>query len=104
MLRSGKRHDRFDSKLVVVDMEPREKRLGLRRLVFKGKEQDFLSYRGIIDHVVDYAPDAEQLDTAVNLIHKIGIDAVDQLADAEMLLSSELASGADFATAKQGGC
>lgn len=82
-------------------MEPREKGLELRSLVFKRKEPGFLSYRGITDYLVDYAQNAEQIDAAVNLIHKIGIDGVDQAPDGDMSLSSQVAPDADVVPAKQ---
>lgn len=67
-------------------MEPDRQGWDLRTLILKGKEQGFLTYREVNDHLVDYAHDTERVDVALNMIDNIGIALCDQPPDPDTWL------------------
>lgn len=67
-------------------MEPDRQGWDLRALILKGKEQGFLTYREVNDHLVDYAHDTERVDVALNMIDNIGIALFDQPPDPDTWL------------------
>ena len=46
----------------------------LKRLIIKGKEQGFLTYAEINDHLPEGMSDTDQIETVVNMINDMGID------------------------------
>ena len=49
----------------------------LKRLIIKGKEQGFLTYREINDHLPEDMNDTDQIETVVNMINDLGIEVYD---------------------------
>ena len=58
----------------------------LKRLIIKGKEQGFLTYREINDHLPEDMNDTDQIETVVNMINDLGIEVYDAAPDADTLL------------------
>ncbi len=58
----------------------------LKRLIIKGKEQGFLTYSEINDHLPEGMNDTDQIETVVNMINDMGIDVFDAAPDPDSLL------------------
>jgi len=69
-------------------VQAQSRRRRLKQLIRRGRDQGFLTYAEVADHLPDELYDAEQVDAIVNLINDIGIDVVDQ-APAEVTFDVE---------------
>jgi RNA polymerase primary sigma factor len=58
----------------------------LKRLIIKGKEQGFLTYSEINDHLPEGMNDTDQIESVVNMINDMGIDVLDTAPDPDSLL------------------
>ena len=67
-------------------MDSSSKKTELKRLILKGKEQGFLTYREINDHLPEDMNDTDQIESVVNMINDMGIDVFDSVPDADSLL------------------
>ena len=67
-------------------MDSKSKKTELKRLIIKGKEQGFLTYREINDHLPEDMNDTDQIESVVNMINDMGIDVFDAVPDADSLL------------------
>ena len=67
-------------------MDSSSKKTELKRLIIKGKEQGFLTYREINDHLPEDMNDTDQIESVVNMINDMGIDVFDAVPDADSLL------------------
>ena len=67
-------------------MDSSSKKSELKRLILKGKEQGFLTYREINDHLPEDMNDTDQIESVVNMINDMGIDVFDSVPDADTLL------------------
>lgn len=67
-------------------MDANAKQSELKRLIIKGREQGFLTYREINDHLPDDMNDTDQIEAVVNMINEMGIDVYDSVPDADSLL------------------
>ena len=67
-------------------MDANTKKTELKRLIVKGKEQGFLTYREINDHLPEDMNDTDQIESVVNMINDMGIDVFDSVPDADTLL------------------
>ena len=54
-------------------MDTQAQQLELKRLIIKGKEQGFLTFREINDHLPGDMNDTDQIETVVNMINDMGI-------------------------------
>ena len=70
-------------------MDSGHKKSELKRLILKGKEHGFLTYREINDHLPDDMNDTDQIESIVNMINDMGIDVVDNIPDTDALLLEE---------------
>jgi len=61
----------------------------LKELITKGKEQGFLTYAQVNDHLPDDIVDPEQIEDIVNMINDMGIAVHEKAPDAESLLLSD---------------
>jgi len=61
----------------------------LKRLILKGKEQGFLTYREINDHLPEDMHDTDQIEAVVNMINDMGILVYDKAPDPDSLLLKE---------------
>ena len=67
-------------------MDPQSQQSELKRLIIKGKEQGFLTYREINDHLPEDMNDTDQIETVVNMINDMGIEVFDAAPDPDSLL------------------
>lgn len=67
-------------------MDSQTKQSELKRLIIKGKEQGFLTYREINDHLPEDMHDTDQIETVVNMINDLGIEVFDNAPDPDSLL------------------
>jgi|TARA_B100000959_G_scaffold34351_1_gene32598 RNA polymerase primary sigma factor len=74
----------FSGGLVSADSQSQQSEL--KRLIIKGKEQGFLTYREINDHLPEDMNDTDQIETVVNMINDLGIEVYDAAPDADSLL------------------
>ena len=72
-------------------MDSNSKQSELKRLILKGKEQGFLTYREINDHLPEDMNDTDQIESVVNMINDMGIDVFDQVPDADTILNKAVA-------------
>ncbi|MGD9841333.1 MAG: RNA polymerase sigma factor RpoD [Steroidobacteraceae bacterium] len=61
----------------------------LKMLIARGKEQGFLTYAEVNDHLPSEIVDPEQIEDIVNMINDMGITVYEKAPDAEALLLSE---------------
>ncbi len=57
----------------------------LKKLILKGKDQGFLTYPEINDHLPENMHDTDQIEVVVNMIIDMGIEVVDKVPDADSL-------------------
>ena len=67
----------------------------LKELIAKGKEQGYLTYAEVNDHLPNDIVDPEQIEDIVNMINDMGITVHEKAPDAETLLMSENAVSND---------
>ncbi len=67
-------------------MDPKAQQSELKRLILKGKEQGFLTYREINDHLPEDMHDTDQIETVVNMINDMGIEVYDNPPDPDSLI------------------
>jgi RNA polymerase primary sigma factor len=77
-------------------MDQETQRLQLKKLIIQGKEQGFLTYRDINDHLPEGVHDTDQIEAVINMINDMGIEVYDQAPDPDtLLLKTETASNDD---------
>ncbi len=74
---------------VSMAADPKNKKSELKRLILKGKEQGFLTYREINDHLPEDMHDTDQIEAVVNMINDMGILVYDKAPDPDSLLLKE---------------
>src|SRR5690554_230245 len=72
-----------------------ERQSQLKLLIAKGKEQGFLTYAEVNDHLPSDIVDPEQIEDIVNMINDMGITVFEKAPDAESLLLSDSAVSTD---------
>ena len=70
-------------------MDQESKQSELKKLILKGKEQGFLTYREINDHLPEDMHDTDQIEAVVNMINDMGISVYDKPPDPDSLLLKE---------------
>jgi len=91
--------------LVLVDK--RRKNAGrrqaqeLKNLIARGKEQGYLTYAEVNDHLPNDIVDPEQIEDIVNMINDMGITVYEKAPDAESLLLSDAAVSNDDDAAEE---
>ena len=61
----------------------------LKELIAKGKEQGFITYSEVNDHLPDDISDPDQIEDIIRMINDMGITVYESAPDADDLLSSE---------------
>ena len=72
-----------------------ERQSQLKLLIAKGKEQGFLTYGEVNDHLPSEIVDPEQIEDIVNMINDMGIPVYEKAPDAETLILAEGAVATD---------
>jgi RNA polymerase primary sigma factor len=67
----------------------------LKQLIARGKDQGYLTYGEVNDHLPNDIVDPEQIEDIVNMINDMGITVYEKAPDAETLLLSDNAVSAD---------
>ncbi|MGB7453823.1 MAG: RNA polymerase sigma factor RpoD [Lysobacterales bacterium] len=68
----------------------------LKDLITKGKEQGFLTYSQVNDHLPDDIVDPEQIEDIINMINDMGITVYERAPDADtLILNDDAASSSD---------
>ncbi len=80
-----------DKQLAVSD----DKQSQLKLLIARGKEQGYLTYGEVNDHLPNDIVDPEQIEDIVNMINDMGITVYEKAPDAEELLLSDNAVSND---------
>jgi RNA polymerase primary sigma factor len=73
----------------------------LKLLIAKGKEQGFLTYAEVNDHLPDDIVDPEQIEDIIGMINDMGIQVYETAPDADSLLLSNEAVPADEDAAEE---
>jgi len=76
---------------------PEDRQSQLKLLIARGKEQGYLTYAQVNDHLPAEIVDPEQIEGIVNTINDMGIPVYEKAPDAESLLASEPAQADDEA-------
>jgi RNA polymerase primary sigma factor len=74
---------------------PEERQSQLKLLIALGKEQSFLTYSQVNDHLPSEIVDPEQIEDIVNMINDMGIPVYEKAPDSEPLLAAENSQPAD---------
>ncbi|MEM7279355.1 MAG: RNA polymerase sigma factor RpoD [Pseudomonadota bacterium] len=74
---------------------PSDKQSQLKLLIARGKEQGYLTYAEVNDHLPNDIVDPEQIEDIVNMINDMGITVYEKAPDAESLLLSDTAVSND---------
>ena len=81
-----------DKRAVISSAKPAQQ---LKALIARGKEQGYLTYTEVNDHLPNDIVDPEQIEDIVNMINDMGIAVHEKAPDAETLLMSERAVSND---------
>lgn len=73
----------------------------LKLLIAKGKEQGYLTYHEVNDHLPDDIVDPEQIEGIINMINDMGIAVHEYVPDDDSLLMSETAATTDEDAAEE---
>jgi RNA polymerase primary sigma factor len=74
---------------------PDDRQSQLKLLIARGKEQGYLTYAQVNDHLPSEIVDPEQIEDIVNTINDMGIPVYEKAPDSESLLASEPSTPAD---------
>jgi RNA polymerase primary sigma factor len=80
------------------DTEQQQSRL--KELIAKGKEQGYLTYSDVNDHLPEDISDPEQVEDIIQMINDLGIQVFEEAPDADTLLLAENESPDDIAAAE----
>jgi len=78
-----------------VPVMPEERQSQLKLLIARGKEQGYLTYAQVNDHLPSEIVDPEQIEDIVNTINDMGIPVYEKAPDTESLLATEPSQPAD---------
>ena len=78
-----------------VPVMPEDRQSQLKLLIARGKEQGYLTYAQVNDHLPSEIVDPEQIEDIVNTINDMGIPVYEKAPDTEALLASEPSAPAD---------
>ncbi len=82
-------------------MNQEQQQSQLKLLIAKGKEQGFLTYREVNDHLPDEIVDPEQIEDIISMINDMGIPVHEVAPDADALLLADTAVAADEDAAEE---
>jgi RNA polymerase primary sigma factor len=72
-----------------ISSVPDDRQSQLKLLIAKGKEQGFLTYGEVNDHLPSEIVDPEQIEDIVNMINDMGIPVYEKAPDAESLIMAD---------------
>ncbi|MBP6079412.1 MAG: RNA polymerase sigma factor RpoD [Xanthomonadales bacterium] len=86
---------------MATEFEKRDQQSEIKQLIIKGKEQGFLTYAEVNDHLPDDIVDPEQIEDIISMINDMGIEVHETAPDAESLLLQETPAAQDDETATE---
>jgi RNA polymerase primary sigma factor len=97
--KSAAKHGSADKKAVMglarLPAMTEDRQSQLKLLIARGKEQGYLTYAQVNDHLPSEIVDPEQIEDIVNTINDMGIPVYEKAPDTESLLSAEPSAPAD---------
>jgi len=78
--------------------EPQEQQSEIKQLITKGREQGYLTYAEVNDHLPDDIVDPEQIEDIIGMINDMGIEVHEVAPDTELLSEAPVAADDDTAT------
>src|SRR5256886_2272506 len=78
-----------------IPVMPEDRQSQLKLLIARGKEQGYLTYAQVNDHLPSEIVDPEQIEDIVNTINDMGIPVFEKAPDTESLLATEPSAPAD---------
>ena len=84
--------------MAAIEFEPRDQQSEIKKLITRGKEQGYLTYAEVNDHLPDDIVDPEQIEDIIGMINDMGIQVHETAPDAETLLLQESSSAQDDET------
>src|SRR3954453_17479220 len=78
---------------MAIENPPQEPQSDLKQLITKGREQGYLTYAEVNDHLPDDVVDPEQIEDIIGMINGMGIEVHEVAPDAETLLLAGATSG-----------
>ena len=72
----------------------------LKQLIALGKEQGYLTYAEVNDHLPESITDTDQVEDIIQMINDMGITVVEKAADADQLMIEESADSTDEVAAE----
>ena len=85
----------------IMNLDDQQSRLKL--LIAKGKEQGYLTYAEVNDHLPEGIVDTEQIEDIVSMINDMGITVHEVAPDADDLLMMETEVNTDEGRGRRGG-
>ena len=82
-----------------LETEEHDEESQLKVLIAKGKEQGFLTYHEVNEHLPDEIVDPEQIEDIINMINDMGIEVHESPPELDLLMSSNDDSSEDDAAA-----
>ncbi len=82
-------------------MNQEQQKSQIKLLIAKGKEQGYLTYHEVNDHLPDDIVDPEQVENIINMINDMGITVHESAPDDDSLLMSDTAVAADEDAAEE---
>ena len=76
-------------------IEPQEQQSEIKKLITKGREQGYLTYAEVNDHLPDDIVDPEQIEDIIGMINDMGIEVHEVAPEGELLLSDNAATSDD---------
>jgi RNA polymerase primary sigma factor len=73
----------------------------LKKLIARGKDQGFLTYAEVNDHLPDDIVDPEQIEEIIGMINDMGIEVLESAAEAESILLSDATAEDDEEAAEE---
>jgi RNA polymerase primary sigma factor len=83
-----------------VNMSGKTQQSRLKELISRGKEQGYLTYAEVNDHLPEDIADPDQVEDIIRMINDMGIQVCEEAPDADALLMSDNASADDAAAAE----
>lgn len=79
---------------------PANQKSRLRELISRGKEQGYLTYAEVNDHLPEDIADPDQVEDIIQMINDLGIQVFEEAPDADQLLMAEDESADEIAAAE----
>ena len=86
---------------MAIDQATQQQQSEIKTLIIKGKEQGYLTYAEVNDHLPDDIVDPEQIEDIIGMINDMGIEVHEVAPDTETLLPETPVATVDDETATE---